>query len=331
MSGNCVMVTGAAGMVGSHLIERLLVDGHEVHGMDIVPIDKANNLMECKDHPSFHYTCADIRDQAAVKEFFRPEASVLYHLASVVGVRYYMEDPLSLVDIAILGTRNLIALCEEHKVRILFTSTSEVYGRNPVVPWKETDDRVLGATSVDRWSYSTSKAMIEHMLFGVYRNRGLPMSIVRFFNVYGPRQNPIYVVSQSVYRTMRGEAPDVYDGGTQTRCFTFVDDVIDGVIKAATMPEAVGEVFNLGNPTEVTIGEVVRHCIELSGTSAVANAIDTTEKYGNVYEDIIRRVPDVTKAREVLGWQAATPVREGIARTIEWAGRNPWYLADRKD
>ncbi len=326
MSSRIVMVTGAAGMVGSHLIDRLLGQGYEVHGLDIVPLEEANNLELSRGHPSFHYTRGDIRDTATIEAFFRPEAEVLYHLASVVGVRRYMEDPMSLIDIAIIGTRHFIELCDRHRVRILFTSTSEVYGRNPQVPWKESDDRVLGPTSVDRWSYSTSKALVEHMLFGIYRKSGLPMSIVRFFNVYGPRQNPIYVVSQSVYRVLRGEAPDLYDTGKQTRCFTYVDDVIEGVIAAATSPKAVGEVFNLGNPVEVTMEEAVRLCIDLGNPAVASVPFDTTQKYGALYEDIVRRVPDVSKARDLLGWQATTDVREGIRRTIEWARENPWYL-----
>ena len=321
------MVTGAAGMIGSHLIDRLLRDGLTVHGLDIVPLDRANNLREARENPNFHYMQGDIRDKATIERYFRPEASTLYHLASVVGVRHYMEDPLSLIDIAIIGTRNFISLCEKHNVRILFTSTSEVYGRNPAVPWKESDDRVLGATSVDRWSYSTSKALIEHMLFGVYRKSGMPMSIVRFFNVYGPRQNPIYVVSQSIYRALRNEAPELYDGGKQTRCFTYVGDVIDGVVRAATHPGAVGEIFNLGNPTEVAIGDVVSLCVEHSGTGTTPIAIQSEKKYGALYEDIERRVPDVTKARDRLGWQATTSVGDGIALTVKWARANPWYLA----
>lgn len=321
------MVTGAAGMIGSHLIDRLLRDGVVVHGLDIVPLERANNLREARGNPNFHYTQGDIRDKETIERYFRPEASTLYHLASVVGVRHYMDDPLSLIDIAIIGTRNFIALCEKHNVRILFTSTSEVYGRNPAVPWKESDDRVLGATSVDRWSYSTSKALIEHMLFGVHRKSGMPMSIVRFFNVYGPRQNPIYVVSQSIYRALRNEAPELYDGGAQTRCFTYVGDVIDGVVRAATNPAAIGEVFNLGNPTEVSIGDVVRLCVEHSATGTKPVPIQTEKKYGAVYEDIERRVPDVSKARDRLGWRATTSVDDGIALTVKWARDNPWYLA----
>lgn len=323
-----VMVTGAAGLVGSHLVDQLLADGYRVHALDLLPLEQADNLRESRGHPGLHYTQGDIRDDDVIQAFFRPDAEVLYHLASVVGVRRYMEDPLSLIDVAILGSRRFIALCEEHGVRILFTSTSEVYGRNPAVPWREDDDRVLGPTSVDRWCYSTSKALVEHMLFGVHRSSGLPMSIVRLFNVYGPRQNPIYVVSQSVYRTLRGDPPDVYDGGKQTRCFTYVGDIVRGLVAAATEPSAVGQVFNLGNPTEVTIHDVVDICIELSGADVEPHQVLTSEKYGDVYEDIERRVPDVSKARTLLGWEARTDVREGIARTVDWARANPWYLRE---
>jgi UDP-glucose 4-epimerase len=321
-----VMVTGAAGFVGSFLVERLLALGHTVHGLDIAPLEGARNLEAVRDHPRLRYMQGDIRDEATIRAFFRPEASVLYHLASVVGVRRYMEDPLSLIDIAIIGTRHLIALCVEHDVRILFTSTSEVYGRNPAVPWREEDDRVLGATSVDRWSYAASKGVCEQMLYGVHRRTGLPFSIVRFFNVYGPRQAPIYVVSQTVQRVLRGVRPDLYDGGQQTRCLTFVEDAVEGVIAAATRPEAVGEVFNIGNATEMTMAEVVGMVLAAAGSGLTPVAVDTREKYGAVYEDIGRRVPAVEKAARVLGWRATTPAREGIARTVAWARATPWYL-----
>jgi UDP-glucose 4-epimerase len=328
-SPDTVMVTGAAGFVGSHLIERLLEMGQTVHGLDLAPLEEARNLAAVKDHPNLHYTQGDIRDLDAIKGFFRPEASVLYHLASVVGVRRYMEDPLSLIDIAIIGTRHLIALSVEHDVRILFTSTSEVYGRNPAVPWSEDGDRVLGATSVDRWSYAASKGVCEHMLFGVARKTGLPFSIVRFFNVYGPRQTPIYVVSQTVQRVLNGERPDLYDGGAQTRCLTYVADAVEGVIAAATKPEAVGEVFNIGNSVENTMAEVVAMTLEAAGSDLAPIPVDTREKYGAVYEDIGRRVPAVDKAERLLGWKATTSAREGIAQTVAWARATPWYLALR--
>jgi UDP-glucose 4-epimerase len=328
-SSEIVMVTGAAGFVGSFLVERLLALGRVVHGLDIAPLAAARNLEAVRDHPSFHYVQGDIRDPEVIRGFFRPEASVLYHLASVVGVRRYMEDPLSLIDIAIIGTRQLIALAVEHDVRILFTSTSEVYGRNPAVPWKEEDDRVLGATSVDRWSYAASKGVCEQMLYGVHRKTGLPFSIVRFFNVYGPRQTPIYVVSQTVQRVLNGVRPDLYDGGGQTRCLTYVEDAIEGVIAAATRPEAIGEVFNIGNSTENTMAEVVAMVLDAAGSDLEPVPVDTREKYGAVYEDIGRRVPAVEKADRILGWRARTPAREGIAKTVAWARETPWYLALR--
>lgn len=324
-----VMVTGAAGFIGSHLIERLLALGHVVHGLDIVDAAATHNLDAVRGHPDFHYTKGDIRDRAVIEAFFRPEAAVLYHLASVVGVRRYMEDPLSLIDIAIIGTRNLIELCDRHRVRILFTSTSEVYGRNPDVPWPEDGDRVLGPTSVDRWSYATSKAMCEHMLFGIGRKTGLPFSIVRFFNAYGPRQTPIYVVSQTVQRVLNGARPDLYDGGAQTRCLTYITDAIEGTILAATRPEAVGEAFNIGNSAENTMAEVVAMALEAAGSDLEPLAVDTGRKYGAVYEDIGRRVPAVDKAARILGWRATTSAREGIAKTVAWARENPWYLALR--
>ena len=322
-----VMVTGAAGMIGSHLVDGLLARGYVVHGLDIAPLETSHNLDDARDNPNFHYTQGDIRLPEVVKGFFRPEASCLYHLAGVVGVRKYMEDPLSLIDITIMGTRSFAALCEEHKVRMLFTSTSEVYGRNPAIPWKEDADRVLGATDVDRWSYSSSKAVCEHILFGMYHKGSLEMSIVRFFNIYGPRQNPIYVASQTVYRVLRGERPEIYDGGTQTRCFTYIDDVISGVISAGTDPAAVGQVINLGNMVETPVGDVVHLVLQHAGSDMEPVEVSTEQKYGAVYEDIIRRVPDSSKAERLLGWKATTQVSDGLKKTMEWAKVNSWYLA----
>lgn len=326
-----VMVTGAAGFVGSHLVERLLKLGYEVYAFDLAPLEDTPNLAAVRNHPCLNYTQGDIRNPRAIDSFFQPNATHLYHLASVVGVRRYMEDPLSLIDIAILGTRRLIDLCVNSDVRILFTSTSEIYGRNSEVPWSEESDRVLGSTDVDRWSYSSAKAVCEHMLFAMHRQTGLPFSTVRFFNVYGPRQAPIYVVSQTIARVLRGERPDLYDGGGQTRCLTYIDDAIDGVIAAATQDAAIGEVFNIGNSVENTMSEVVSMVLEIVDSDLVPFAVDTREKYGQVYEDILRRVPTVDKAYEVLGWKATTSAKDGLARTVVWAQDNPWWYEARGD
>lgn len=321
-----IMITGAAGLIGSHLAEKLLEDGYEVHAFDIVDIASSNNLINCRDNTSFKYFKGDIRNPLDLESFFQSDAITMYHLASIVGVNRYMESPLDLIDIGIIGTRNLIKLCKKNNVRMLFASTSEVYGRNPNIPWSEDHDRVVGPTSVDRWSYSTSKAICEHMLFGMYHSNKWPMSIVRFFNVYGPRQNPIYVVSKSIYNVLNGKNPEVYDGGNQTRCFTFIDDVIDGIISAATHVNAIGEVINLGNPVEVKMKDIVNMVLEESNSELIPIEIKTSKRYGNLYEDIPRRVPNVSKAKQLLDWIPRTSAREGISKTILWAKDNPWYL-----
>ena len=323
---NKVMVTGAAGLIGSHLVERLLELGNKVYGFDIVDLSVNNNLENVKNHNNFIYFQGDIRSSNDLEQFFQKDASTIYHLASVVGVNRYMEDPLSLIDIGVLGTRSLIELSQKNNIRMLFTSTSEVYGRNPDVPWQEDADRVIGPTNVDRWSYSTSKALCEHMLFGVHHKDQWPMSIVRFFNVYGPRQNPIYVVSKSVHRVLNNLSPELYDGGKQTRCFTFIDDVIEGIIIAATLDSAIGQVINLGNPVENTMAEVVQEILSAADSDLPITEILTSEKYGAVYEDIPRRVPSVDKAFELLDWKPKTSMKDGVMKTVNWAKNNKWYL-----
>jgi len=328
VSGDVVMVTGGCGFVGSHLVEFLLARGCRVHVFDRVPLDRAMNLAAVRDHTDLHYVVGDLRDAGAVRAFYRADAVCLYHLASVVGVRNYLDDPLALIDVVVGGTRTLLDLAVAHSTRVLFTSTSEIYGKNPDVPWDENGDRVLGPTSVDRWSYSSSKAVCEHMLYALGRKAGLPFSIVRFFNVYGPRQSPIYVVSQSVYRALRGEAPRLYDDGRQTRCFTYIDDAIEGVWTASREPQALGKAFNLGNPMETTMGVVVDLVIKEAGNGVGSEPFDTLREYGNAYEDIRRRVPSVDKAARLLGWRPAVPLEEGVRRTVAWARDNAWWLTD---
>ena len=327
MSGDVVMVTGGSGFVGSHLVEALLARGDEVHVFDLTPLNESRNLAEVRNHPGLRYVAGDLRDRAAVGRFYRPEAKVLYHLASVVGIKNYLADPLRLIDIVVGGTRTLLELASRYRTKLVFTSTSEVYGKNPHTPWSEDGDRVLGPTYVDRWSYSSSKAVCEHMLYGVHRQNGLPFAIARFFNVYGPRQNPYFVISQSVYKVLRGEPPLCYDDGDQTRCFTFVTDIVEGILELAGNPAAIGEAFNLGNPMETSIREAIETVISISGVQVEIVDFDTTREYGAVYEDIPRRVPDIRKAARLLGWKARVPLASGIEQTIDWARQHPWWLA----
>lgn len=326
MNEGQILVTGGSGFVGSHLVEELLARGNEVIVFDSQSRERALNLRDCINHERLRYVQGDIRDRAALAGIFGSQLSSVFHLSAVVGVKNYCEDPLGVIDINVGGTRNVLELALKHGVRMVLTSTSEVFGRNPKVPWAEDDDRVLGSTAIDRWSYSSSKAICEHMLLGASRNLGLPATIVRYFNVYGPRQSPIYVVSQSVYRSLRGEECILYDSGAQTRCFTYVSDAVEGTLRAASHPDAMGQVFNIGNSTETTVREVLEAVLRLSGSKAGWRALDTRAHYGGRYEDIDRRVPDVRKAKQLLGWEATTTLEEGLSRLIHWARGASWWL-----
>lgn len=313
------MITGVAGFIGSHLAEKLISEGHSVYGFDLMPIENAPNLKALKDVPTFHYTQGDIRDPQDVASFYVEDADVLYHLASVVGIKNYVADPLNLVDVVVLGTRYFLEHVIKHNTRFIFSSTSELFGKNPAVPWKEDADRVLGATSVHRWSYSSSKAVCEHMIYGAGEKYNIPFTIVRFFNVYGPRQNPIFVVSQSIQKVLNGEKPLMYDDGTMTRCYTYIDDIIEGLLLIADQKASVGEAINLGNNVASSVKEVIETILEITGSPNGYENLDTNKHYGSKYEDIYNRVPDVKKAYDLLGWKASIQLHEGVAKTVDWA------------
>jgi nucleoside-diphosphate-sugar epimerase len=315
-----VVVTGGYGFIGSHLVSALLDRGDSVTVFDFAENTRDSSI-DFDRHPNFI---------SALEEALTPGVDTVFHLAAVVGVTNYMNDPLRVLDVNVTGTRNVLELSHRHGIRVVFASTSEVFGKNPNPPFAEDDDRVLGSTKTARWSYSTSKGMAEHLVFAMHSAYGLPVTVVRYFNVYGPRQNPIFVVSQTIHRILNGRQPLLYDSGDQTRCFTYVDDAIAGTLLAADNSAAIGEAFNIGSMTETTVGDVVDLAIKIASVDSVssAEAIDTAAHYGGRYEDIPRRIPDSTKAQRELGWRLQVDVEEGIRRTIDWARANPWYLEE---
>jgi UDP-glucose 4-epimerase len=318
-AGRRVVVTGGNGFIGGHLVARLAARGDRVTVFDgtrpVRPVGGGR----------VRYVEGDVRDVAALGEVVRSDVDVVYHLAAVVGVDQYLARPLDVIDINFSGTRNVLEAAHRAGAKLVVASTSEVFGKNPAVPWREDDDRVLGSTASDRWTYATGKALAEHLTFAFARQHGLDATIVRYFNVYGPGQRPAYVVSRSVHRALNGRAMVVYDEGTQTRCFTYVDDAIEGTVLAGTHPAASGEAFNIGSMVETTVGGVVGLVAELTGATARVIDVDTAEKLRS-YEDLTRRVPDNTKAREMLGWECRTSLRDGLAATVEWARGNDWWL-----
>ena len=327
-----VVVTGGYGLIGSHLVSALLERGDSVTVVDSVKNTRDTSI-DFDQHPNFRFIQGDVTDLGALERALTPGVDTVFHLAAVVGVKNYLNDPLRVLDVNVIGTRNVLELSRRHGTRVVFASTSEVFGKNPQPPWAEDDDRVLGSTKTARWSYSTSKAMAEHLVFAMHTAHGLPVTVVRYFNVYGPRQNPIFVISQSIHRILNGRPPLLYDSGEQTRCFTYVDDAIAGTLLAADSDAAIGEAFNIGSMTETTMREAVDLAIRIAGVDAVTSPeiIDTAARFGGVYEDIPRRIPDSTKAQRELGWRLKVDVAEGIRRTIEWARANPWYLEGPED
>jgi UDP-glucose 4-epimerase len=322
-----VVVTGGYGFIGSHLVTALLDRGDSVTVFDFAK-NTRDTSMDFDAHPKFRFVQGDVTDLAALEQALTPGVDTVFHLAAVVGVKNYLQEPLRVLDVNVTGTRNVLELSHRHGTHVVFASTSEVFGKNPNPPWAEDDDRVLGSTRTARWSYSTSKGMAEHLVFAMHASYGLPVTVVRYFNVYGPRQAPIFVVSQSIHRILNGRAPLLYDSGDQTRCFTYVDDAVAGTLLAADSDTAIGEAFNIGSMTETSMRDVVDLAIKIASVDAVSEAevVDTAAQFGGRYEDIPRRIPDSTKAQRELGWRLRVDVQEGIRRTVEWARANPWYL-----
>jgi UDP-glucose 4-epimerase len=244
----------------------------------------------------------------------------VYHLAAVVGVEHYVGDPYEVLNVNINGAQAVLKLAYKYNRKVVFSSTSEVYGRNPRVPFAEDDERVLGSTRIDRWCYSTSKAAAEHFCFA-YHRLGLPVVILRYFNVYGPRLDKIdvgRVITIFMGQVLRGEPVTVIGDGKQTRCFTYVDDAIRATVEAGLNDRVVGEIFNVGTDVETNILELAETMIRIAGSPSKVVLVPQASVYGESYEDVPRRVPNVRRMHEILGVRADTPLEKGLRHTIEW-------------
>ncbi len=310
-------ITGAGGFIGSHLADALLARGDDVTGADLSD-NPSSNLKDASRSPRFNYSRSDVKDYSSLQKSFASKLEVLYHLASNVGVDSYIDDPLGTIDTIMVGTRNVLEFCLKSGTRLIALSTSEVYGKNPQIPWSEKSDRVLGDPSIERWSYATSKGLSEHMINAFKKKYSLSATIVRPFNVYGPRQRSSFIIPAVIQKIIRGEPPVIYDDGRQTRCFTYVADLVAGLLACLDKDVGPGETFNLGNETEVSINDAVRLALEISDSSLKPLYLDTSKKFGERYEDIGRRIPDCSKAHRLLNWKAETLLRDGIKATYEW-------------
>jgi len=311
-----VLITGGAGFLGSHLTDGFIKAGHEVFILDTGSSLKIRHQLN---NAMFHYIHDTVFNLEMLDSLVM-KCDLIYHMAAVAGVEHYVADPYAVLNVNINGTQNVLRLAHKHGRKVVFTSTSEVYGRNPKVPWDEDDDRVLGSTRIDRWCYSTSKAAGEHFCHA-YRKMGLPVVIVRYFNVYGPRLDKIdvgRVLTIFIGQLLRNEPLTVIGDGSQTRCFTYVDDAVKATMAAGLKPEAEGEIFNIGTDVETSIKELAEIMIKVSGAKSKIIFVPKESIYGESYEDIQRRVPRVEKMNRILGVKADTPLEEGVRQTWEW-------------
>jgi UDP-glucose 4-epimerase len=311
-----VLITGGAGFLGSHLTDAFLARGDEVTILDVIGDLKIRQHLG---NPRFQYVRESVFN-TEILDGLVMRADLVYHMAAVVGVEHYVADPYEVLNVNINGTQNVLKAAYKHNRKVVMASTSEVYGRNPKIPFSEDDDRVLGSTRVDRWCYSTSKAAAEHFCFA-YHRLGLPVVVVRYFNVYGPRLDKLdvgRVITIFMGQVLRGDPVTVIGDGLQTRCFTYVEDAIRATVAAGLDPRAVGGLFNIGNDREFSILELAETMIRAAGSSSRITFVKQENVYGESYEDVPRRVPALARMHEILGVRAETSLEEGLRPTIEW-------------
>ena len=326
------LITGGAGFIGSHLAEALLTLGHQVTVIDDLSTGRFENIAHLIDHPKFRYAIDSITNQV-VMDRLASECDVIYHLAAAVGVLLIVERPVQTIETNVMGTEAVLKAALRYRAKVILSSTSEVYGKGNLIPFHEDDDVVLGPTSRSRWSYAASKMVDEFLALAYYREKGLPVVIVRLFNTVGPRQTGRYgmVIPRFIEQALLGEALTVFGDGNQSRCFLHVQDAVEAIISLANCPEAIGEVFNIGSTEEVTIHDLARMILAITGrsNSAMHPHIDNQQlvfipydqAYSVGFEDMKKRVPDVTKIRAYTGWSAKMRLEDTLRAIIAGSGQ----------
>ena len=320
-SGNATvraLITGGAGFIGSHLAEALLARGHQVMVIDDLSTGRFSNIQHLADHPRFGFALETIRNET-VMDRLASECDVIFHLAAAVGVQLVVSDPVRVIETNVLGSAMVLRLANRYRRKVLLASTSEVYGKGVSVPFKEEDDRLLGPTTRSRWSYACSKAMDEFLALAYYKQNGLPVVICRLFNTVGPRQTGRYgmVVPRFVRQALRGEPLTVYGDGQQTRCFADVRDVVRAVEALAGHAGAVGQVFNVGSTEEISILQLARRVIQLTGSRSEIVHVPYAQAYEEGFEDFRRRAPDISKIERLTGFRPQHGLDDTLQRIID--------------
>jgi UDP-glucose 4-epimerase len=310
------LITGGAGFIGSHLSDAYLERGDDVFIIDDLSTGSIRNIAHLKANPRFHYTIDSVHNQPVVAELV-DQCDVIFHLAAAVGVKLIVESPVRTIETNVRGTEVILALANKKKRPVLVASTSEVYGLSMDVPFREDGNLVMGATTKGRWSYACSKAIDEFLALAYWREKKLPTRVVRLFNTVGPRQTGQYgmVIPTFVKQALSGRPITVYGDGTQTRCFGYVGDVVGALVKLMDHEGAIGEVFNIGSNEEVSILELAHRIKELTRSESEIVMVPYAEAYEEGFEDMPRRVPDISKVGALVGFRPQMTL-DGILKSV---------------
>ncbi len=313
-----ILITGGAGFIGSHLAERLLKDGNKVIVIDNLSTGSLENIESFKEHRAFEFIEGDIRNIKTVEPLIERSEAV-YHLAAAVGVRLIADDPVHTIATNIGGTEIVLDIANKFGNRMLIASSSEVYGKGEAIPFKEEDDIVLGSTSLSRWSYACSKAIDEFLGLAYYQQYGLGVVIGRFFNTIGPRQKGEYgmVVPRFVQKALSNEPIMIYGTGKQTRCFCYVEDLIEAIINLMNCNQAEGKVYNIGSNEEIAIEDLADKIIEMTDSKSKKQYVPYEVAYGRPIEDMMRRVPSAERIKKTIGWEPRTSLAETLRIIID--------------
>ena len=317
------LITGGAGFIGSHLAERLLEGGNQVSVIDNLSTGSLKNIEAIESHRRFKFVEGDVRNAGLMEPLIK-KCEMVFHLAAAVGVKLIAEDPVHTIETNIGGTELVLDIANKFGKKILIASSSEVYGKNEAVPFREDDDIVLGSTSMSRWSYACSKAIDEFLGIAFYRQYGLDVVIGRFFNTVGPRQTGRYgmVVPRFVQNALHNKPLTIYGTGKQTRCFSYVGDLVDAVIDLMDCKRAAGKVFNIGSNEEISIEALADKIIEMTGSRSKKRFVPIEVAYGRHIEDMMRRVPSLERIQETIDWKPKTTLDETLRLIIESEKQN---------
>ncbi len=312
-----ILITGGAGFIGSHLAEKLLEMGHSVSVIDNLSTGEFSNIRHLVKNNNFSYTINSVLNKDVLENLI-VKVDQIYHLAAAVGVKYIIDNPLLSLRTNIVGTENVFELANKYKKKVLLASTSEIYGKSNNVPFKEEDDRLLGSTHITRWSYSSAKAIDEFLALAYYREKKLPVVIVRCFNTVGPRQTGQYgmVIPTFVKNALLDHPLTIYGDGKQTRCFADVDDVVYGMIKLMNIKKAEGKIFNIGNDKDISIEELAKKIKKMTNSKSKIEYIKYEDAYEEGFEDMRQRKPDLSKIKKFLDFKPNYNLEKILERII---------------